>query len=136
LLFMESPFVESLPEELEALFKALSKALFKVSEALSVGITGPVIIVTIFAVAFIAFVIFAIIKDRRRKLTTGVENMVGKVAVTETELNPRGTVLAEGELWTAIAEGSKIKADEEVIITKVAGLKLWVTKKSKEKEDK
>jgi len=133
---MESPFVESLPEELEALFKALSKALFKVSEALSVGITGPVIIVTIFAVAFIAFVIFAIIKDRRRKLTTGVENMVGKVAVTETELNPRGTVLAEGELWTAIAEGSKIKADEEVIITKVAGLKLWVTKKSKEKEDK
>ena len=136
MLFMESPFVESLPEELEALFKALSKALFKVSEALSVGITGPVIIVTIFAVAFIAFVIFAIIKDRRRKLTTGVENMVGKVAVTETELNPRGTVLAEGELWTAIAEGSKIKADEEVIITKVAGLKLWVTKKSKEKEDK
>ena len=136
MLFMESPFVESLPEELEALFKALSKALFKVSEALSVGITGPVIIVTIFAVAFIAFVIFAIIKDQRRKLTTGVENMVGKVAVTETELNPRGTVLAEGELWTAIAEGSKIKADEEVIITKVAGLKLWVTKKSKEKEDK
>jgi len=136
LLFMESPFVESLPEELEALFKALSKALFKVSEALSVEITGPIIVAIIFAVAFIAFVIFAIIKGQRRKLATGTEDMLGKVAITQTELNPTGTVLAEGELWTAIAEGSKIKADEEVVITKVAGLKLWVTKKSKEKEDK
>jgi len=136
LLFMESPFVESLPEELEALFKALSKALFKVSEALSMGITGPIIVVIIFAAAFVILVIFAIVKGQRRKLTAGVENMVGKVAVTQTELNPTGTVLAEGELWTAIAEGSKIKADEEVVITKVAGLKLWVTKKSKEKEDK
>jgi len=136
LLFMESPFVESLPEELEALFKALSKALFKVSEALSMGITGPIIVVIIFAAAFVILVIFAIVKGQRRKLTTGVENMVGKVAVTQTELNPTGTVLAEGELWTAIAEGSTIKADEEVVITKVAGLKLWVTKKSKEKEDK
>lgn len=136
MLFMESPFVESLPEELEALFKALSKALFKVSEALSMEITGPIIVVIIFAVALVIFVIFAIVKGQRRKLTTGVENMVGKVAVTQTELNPTGTVLAEGELWTAIAEGSKIKADEEVVITKVAGLKLWVTKKSKEKEDK
>jgi len=133
---MESPFVESLPEELEALFKALSKALFKVSEALSMEITGPIIVVIIFAVAFIAFVIFAIIKGQRRKLATGIEDMIGKVAVTQTELNPTGTVLAEGELWTAIAEGSKIKADEEVIITKVEGLKLWVTKKSKEKEEK
>lgn len=136
MLFMESPFVESLPEELEALFKALSKALFKVSEALSMEITGPIIVVIIFAVALVIFVIFAIVKGQRRKLTTGVENMVGKVAVTQTELNPTGTVLAEGELWTAIAEGSKIKADEEVVITKVAGLKLWVTKKSKEREEK
>jgi len=133
---MESPFVESLPEELEALFKALSKAVFEVSEALSMELTGPIIGVIIFAVAFVIFVIFAIIKGQRRKLAAGVENMVGKVAVTQTELNPTGTVLAEGELWTAIAEGSKIKADEEVIITKVEGLKLWVTKKSKEKEEK
>jgi membrane-bound ClpP family serine protease len=51
-----------------------------------------------------------------------------------TNLNPKGTVLAEGELWTAIAEGSTIEAGEEVIITKTEGLKLWVTKKSKEKE--
>ena len=98
--------------------------------------TGPIIIAIIFAVAFIAFVIYAIIEGQRRKLSAGVEEMVGKEAITQTALTPKGTVLAEGELWTAIAEGSRIEPGEEVIITRVEGLKLWVTKKSKEKEEK
>jgi len=98
--------------------------------------TGPIIIAIVFAVAFIIFVIYAIVKGQRRKLSAGVEDMIGKEAVVQTILNPKGTVLAEGELWTAIAEGSKIEPGEEVIITKVEGLKLWVTKKSKEKEEK
>ena len=104
-------------------------------EIIPIEITGPIIIAIIFAVAFIIFVIYAIIKSQKRKLATGKDDMIGKIAITQTTLNPKGTVLAEGELWTAIAEGSKIKADEEVIISKVEGLKLWVTKKSKEKED-
>jgi membrane-bound ClpP family serine protease len=62
--------------------------------------------------------------------------MVGKEAITQTALTPKGTVLAEGELWTAIAEGSRIEPGEEVIITRVKGLKLWVTKKPEEKEGK
>ncbi len=98
--------------------------------------TGPIIIAIVFAVAFIILVIYAIVKGQRRKLSTGVEEMIGKEAVVRTALNPKGTVLAEGELWTAIAEGSKIEPGEEVLITKVEGLKLWVTKKSKEKEEK
>jgi len=99
-----------------------------------VEITGPIIIAIIFAVAFIGFVIYAIVKGQRQKLSAGVEEMIGKEAVARTTLNPRGTVLAEGELWTAIAEGSTIEPGEEVIITKTEGLKLWVTRKSKEKE--
>ena len=98
--------------------------------------TGPIIIAIVFAVAFIIFVIYAIVKGQRRKLSAGVEDMIGKEAVAQTTLDPKGTVLAEGELWTATAEGSKIEPGEEVIITKVEGLKLWVTKKSKEKEEK
>jgi membrane-bound serine protease (ClpP class) len=98
--------------------------------------TGPIIIAIVFAVAFIIFVIYAIVKGQRRKLSVGVEDMIGKEAVAQTPLDPRGTVLAEGELWTAIAEDSKIEPGEEVTITKVEGLKLWVTKKSREKEGK
>jgi len=98
--------------------------------------TGPIIIAIVFAAAFIIFVIYAIVKGQRRKLSAGIEEMIGKEAVVQTTLDPKGTVLAEGELWTAIAEDSKIEAGEEVTITKVEGLKLWVTQKYKEKEEK
>jgi membrane-bound serine protease (ClpP class) len=101
-----------------------------------VEITGPIIIVIVFAVAFVIFVIYAIVKGQRRKLSAGVEEMIGKEAVARTTLNPKGMVLAEGELWTAIAEDSTIEPGEEVIITRTEGLTLWVTKKSKEKEQK
>jgi membrane-bound ClpP family serine protease len=102
----------------------------------AIEMTGPIIVSIVLAVAFVVFIIYAIVKGQKRKLSAGVEEMVGKEAVVRTTLNPRGTVLAEGELWTAIAEGSTIESGEEVIITKVEGLKLWVTKKSKEQEGK
>ena len=102
----------------------------------TIEMTPPIVISIVLAVAFIIFVIYAIVKGQRRKLSAGVEEMIGKEAVVQTTLNPKGTVLAEGELWTAIAEGSKIEPGEEVIITKVEGLKLWVTKKFKETEEK
>ena len=96
--------------------------------------SGPVIIGIIFGVAVIIAVIYAIIQGQRRKLTAGVEDMVGKIAVAQTSLNPKGTVRAEGEIWVAIVEGGKIEPGEEVIITKVEGLRLLVAKKSKQKE--
>ncbi|MDY7018725.1 MAG: NfeD family protein [Chloroflexota bacterium] len=98
--------------------------------------SGPVIVAIICGVAFIGFIIYAIVRGQMRKLTAGVEEMIGKEAVAQTVLDPKGTVLAEGELWTAIAGSDKVEPGEEVIITKVKGLKLWVTKKSEEKEEK
>jgi membrane-bound ClpP family serine protease len=93
--------------------------------------TGPIIIAIVLAIAFIIFVIYAIVRGQRLKLSAGIEDMIGKEAVVQTSLNPKGTVLAEGELWTAIAEDSTIEPGEEVMITKVEGLKLWVTRKPK-----
>jgi membrane-bound ClpP family serine protease len=102
---------------------------------MGIEMTGPIIIAIVLAVAFVVFVIYAIVKGQKLKVSVGVEEMIGKEAVVQTALNPKGTVLAEGELWTAIAEDSTIEAGEEVIITKVQGLKLWVTRKSREKEE-
>ena len=93
--------------------------------------TGPIIFAIVLAVAFIVFVIYAIVRGQRLRLSAGVENMIGREAVVQTTLNPKGTVLAEGELWTAIAEDSTIESGEEVIITRIEGLKLWVTRKPK-----
>jgi membrane-bound ClpP family serine protease len=39
-------------------------------------------------------------------------------------------VFVEGERWKATTECGKIEPGEEVIVTKVDGLKLWVTRKS------
>lgn len=99
-----------------------------------IELTGPIIAIIILAIALIAFVIYAIVKGQRRKLSAGVEEMVGKEAIVRTALKPTGTVLAQGELWTAIAEGSTIEVGEEVTITRVEGLKLRVRAKSEGKE--
>jgi len=81
--------------------------------------------------AFAIFIIGAIIRGQRRRKATGAEGMLGKLAIAKTPLDPSGKVLAEGELWAATSEGDKIAPGEEVTITKVEALKLWVAKKSK-----
>jgi membrane-bound serine protease (ClpP class) len=91
-------------------------------------IAGVVVGVTVFAV----FVLGAIIRGQRRRKTTGAEGMIGEIAIAKSPLDPTGTVLAQGELWTATLEGGRVTPGEEVIIAKVEGLKLWVKKKPKE----
>jgi membrane-bound serine protease (ClpP class) len=88
--------------------------------------------VTVGITAFAIFVIGAIVRGQRRRKATGAEGMIGTIAIAKTPLDPTGTVLAQGELWTAASEGGKVARGEEVIITKVEALKLWVAKKSKE----
>jgi membrane-bound serine protease (ClpP class) len=97
----------------------------EVNKGLIAGVTAGV-------TAFAIFVIGAIIRGQRRRTATGAEGMVGTTAVAKTPLDPTGTVAAQGELWTASSEGGKVVPGEEVVISKVDGLKLWVTKKSRE----
>jgi len=88
--------------------------------------------VTVGVTAFAIFVIGAIVRGQRRRKATGAEGMIGKTAIAKTPIDPTGTVRAEGELWAASSEGGKVVPGEQVIITKVEGLRLWVAKKSKE----
>ena len=88
-------------------------------------------IVTILVAAFFAFVIQRLIRVHRRQAYTGREELVGKTAVVRVALDPEGMVLFKGELWTALSEKGRVKPGEEVIITRVEGLKLYVTKKEK-----
>ncbi|NWF77929.1 MAG: nodulation protein NfeD [Chloroflexi bacterium] len=82
--------------------------------------------------AFAIFVLGAIIRGQRQRKTTGAEGMIGETAIAKTPLDPTGTVLAEGELWTATSESGRVEPGEEVVITKMEALKLWVAKKLKE----
>jgi len=89
-------------------------------------------VVTAGFAAFAIFVLGAIIRGQRRRKATGAEGMVGEIAIAKTPLDPTGTVLAEGELWTATSENGPVAPGEQVIITKVEQLKLWVKRKLEE----
>jgi membrane-bound serine protease (ClpP class) len=86
-------------------------------------------IVSIGIAALFAFVINRVIKAHRHQATTGREELIGKTAVVKVALEPEGIVFFRGERWTAVSDKGRVEPGEEVIITKVDGLKLWVTKK-------
>jgi membrane-bound serine protease (ClpP class) len=90
---------------------------------------GLVAGVTVGITAFAVFVVSAIIRGQRRRKATGAEGMIGTIAKARTPLDPTGTVIAEGELWAAASESGSVAPGEEVIISRVEGLKLWVAKK-------
>ncbi len=101
--------------------------------ALTVNI-GLIIAVVIIIAAFIILVVGAIIRGQKRQVTTGIEGLIGKVATAKTKLDPKGNVVVEGELWSATVDEGKVEPGEEVIVTKVDGLKLMVTRKKEIKE--
>ncbi len=70
------------------------------------------------------------VKSHRRRPVTGVESMVGTIAVAKTELAPHGKVLLQGELWDAVSE-EPIREGEEVEVKTVSGLTLTVQPRRK-----
>ena len=105
-----------------------SLILFKGGPLFKVDI-GLIVIIVICIAAFFTFAIQRVIRAHRSQATTGREELVGKTAVVKVALAPDGTVFFKGERWKAISEKSRIKPGEEVIITRVEGLTLYVIKK-------
>ena len=79
-------------------------------------------------VALVGYAIWRIVVSYRRQATTGREDIIGKKGLVKEVLNPEGMLLFQGELWTALSESGTIQPGEEVVITKVDGLKLFVKK--------
>ena len=91
--------------------------------------TSRLIILLVIAIA--AFLALAIIwgtRAPRREILAGKENLIGKIAIVKTVLKPKGTVLVQGELWKATSEKGQVKPGDEVVITKVDHLEVWVTR--------
>jgi len=90
---------------------------------------GALAIVIICLIAFFAIAAIWGIRAHRRQISAGREELIGKTAEVKIALKPRGTVFIQGEQWTAISETGRVEPGEEVIINKVDGLKLYVTRK-------
>ncbi|MCX6007263.1 MAG: nodulation protein NfeD, partial [Chloroflexi bacterium] len=88
-----------------------------------------VAIVAIVMAIFVGLLVWATVQGQRRRVTTGKEGMVGQSAEVKTVLKPRGMVLVEGELWSAEMDSGTAQPGEQVVITRVDNLKLYVTKK-------
>ncbi len=91
---------------------------------------GLITLVSILVVGFFAFAIQRVVKAHRQQAATGREELIGRTAVVKEALNPEGVVFLEGERWTAIAENGHFEPGKEVIVTRIEGLKLYVTAKN------
>ena len=92
-------------------------------------LTLLIILVVILVVIFLVFVVIWVVRAHQRKVAVGKEDLVGRTAVVEVALAPKGVVLVEGERWTAVIDKGRAGPEEEVFITRVEGLKLMVTRK-------
>ena len=52
--------------------------------------------------------------------------LIGKIAVTDTELSPSGTVLIDNEIYEAKTDGEFVEAGRGVRVTRVRGRKIFV----------
>jgi membrane-bound serine protease (ClpP class) len=75
--------------------------------------------------AITVFLMTVALQARRNKVTTGMEGLVGKIAVAQTALSPAGKVFVHGEIWDAMASAN-VPAGDEVVVRRVDGLQLRV----------
>ena len=87
-----------------------------------------IVLIIIAIIAFLIIVVIWGIRAHRRRVSAGKEELIGRTAEVKAALSPQGTVLVEGELWTAVLDQDQALPGDEVVITKVNGLKLWVTR--------
>ena len=68
-----------------------------------------------------------VIQAQRRRPVTGVEGMMGLRATADSDLDPEGWVIVQGERWKAVAE-ERIGRGEPLQVVAVKGLQLRVRK--------
>ena len=91
---------------------------------ISKGVIYPAVFVS---AAFFVFAVTMAIRARTKKPTTGVEGLIGEVGLSESLLDPEGTVSIHGELWRAECD-ERIEKGERIKVVDVKNLKLKIVK--------
>lgn len=95
--------------------------------ATGLEISRPLILtVALSTGGFFAILVGAALRAQRRRVTTGREDMVGRVARVRRALDPEGQVFVEGEIWQARSLSGPVAVGEDVVIKRVEGLHLLV----------
>jgi len=77
--------------------------------------------------AFVVALVRLVVQAQRRRAQTGAEGLAGKPGAAETDLDPEGWVIVQGERWRARA-GDRVSRGETVEVLAVEGLLLRVRK--------
>ncbi|MCS7253153.1 MAG: nodulation protein NfeD [Armatimonadota bacterium] len=94
---------------------------------IALRVSVPVIMATVTMFGgFITLVIWKAISAHMRRVVVGAEGMVGRIAIAQTALTPRGTVLMDGSFWNAESVNGHVRAGERVEVVAVDGLLLKV----------
>lgn len=92
-----------------------------------IAVSLPVILtVTITTAGLMIAALVLAIRSRRRKVTTGREELIGAIAEVRTPLEPHGFVFLEGELWRAVSRSGRIDPPSRVKVVSLDGLTLTV----------
>lgn len=84
---------------------------------------------------FFIFVVGSVIKIRGKPPVSGDWTLIGATGVARTDLDPRGTIFLNGELWQAEVEDEPvILKGEQVKVLARDGMKLRVTRVLEEQE--
>jgi membrane-bound serine protease (ClpP class) len=99
-------------------------------EAMEISMNIIILVVILTALFFLFAITFAI-KAQRKKPVTGPEGIVGELGIAFSNLKPNGEVKVHGEIWNAESIDGEINKGEEISVTKITNLKLFVKRKDK-----
>ena len=89
---------------------------------------GLIIFIVAITAAFFLFVITLGIKAQRKKVTTGIEGLIGEEGTAVGKLNPYGKVYLHGEYWNAESTSGEINRGDKISVIDVHNLQLKVKK--------
>ncbi len=81
--------------------------------------------VTLPFAAITMFLLTLVLRARRNKVSTGEQGLLAEVGEARTALDPRGTVMVHGEIWTAESK-APVPAGARIRVTGIEGLILKV----------
>jgi membrane-bound serine protease (ClpP class) len=73
----------------------------------------------------IGIIAWTAFKSNRGRPVTGVEGMIGSIGIAKTDLNPRGQITVQGEIWEAVSQ-TPIRKGEAAEVMAVEGLTVTV----------
>lgn len=91
--------------------------LVDVNQAPGMGVALEVIApVALVCGGFLFFVVSTVLRSYKRRVTTGLEGLIGQKGRALDNFTEKGKVFVAGEVWSAVARSGLVQKDEQVVV--------------------